>query len=179
MINASYTRGGVELPLTITKRRRNAATMKCPRCHIAASKVIESRDAGDGDAIRRRRECLECQNRYTTYERIERPNLAVIKKDGTRELFDRQKLYAAIHRSVGKYFQSDIEIEEMIARIEDSLYGLGVQEVPSRQIGELILSELARRNEVAYVRFASVYREFKSIEEFQQALDQIRSTHAK
>lgn len=152
--------------------------MKCPKCHIASSKVIESRDAGDGDAIRRRRECLECQNRYTTYERIERPNLAVIKKDGTRELYDRQKLFVAIHRSVGKYFQSDIEIEEIIARVEDALYGLGVQEVPSRQIGDLILEELAKRNEVAYVRFASVYREFKSIAEFQEALDQLREKTA-
>ena len=149
--------------------------MKCPNCQQAASKVIESRDAGDGDAIRRRRECMECGHRYTTYERIERPNLAVIKKDGTRELFDRQKLYVAIHRSVGKFFKSDVEIEEMIGRVEEALYGLGVQEVPSRQVGDLILDELAKRNEVAFVRFASVYREFKNIEEFQRALDQLRS----
>ena len=93
--------------------------MKCPRCSFEDAKVIESRDAGDGDAIRRRRECLSCKHRYTTYERIERPNLAVIKKDGERELFDRKKLFAAIHRSVGKFFNSDVEIEEMVARVED------------------------------------------------------------
>lgn len=148
--------------------------MKCPRCHQDCSKVIESRDAADGDAIRRRRECLECSHRYTTYERVERPNLAVIKKDGTRELFDRQKLFAAIHRSVGKFLTSEMEIEELVGRVEDELYGLGVHEVHSRQVGDLVLDELAQRNEVAYVRFASVYREFKSIEEFQQALRQLQ-----
>ena len=96
--------------------------MKCPRCHKDCSKVVESRDAADGDAIRRRRECLECTHRYTTYERVERPNLAVIKKDGSRELYDRHKLFAAIHRSVGKFLTSDMEIEELIGLIEDELY---------------------------------------------------------
>lgn len=148
--------------------------MKCPHCHHDNSKVVESRDAGDGDAIRRRRECLQCQHRYTTYERVERPNLAVVKKDGSRELFDRHKLFAAIHRSVGKFFTSDLEIEEMVGQVEDALYGLGVQELPSRQIGELVLEQLAQRNEVAYIRFASVYREFKTIEEFEAALQQLR-----
>lgn len=149
--------------------------MKCPRCHKDCSKVVESRDAADGDAIRRRRECLECAHRYTTYERVERPNLAVVKKDGSRELYDRHKLFAAIHRSVGKFLTSDLEIEELISRVEDELYGLGVSEVQSRQIGDLVLDELARRNEVAYVRFASVYREFKSVEEFEAALQQLRA----
>ncbi len=149
--------------------------MKCPKCHVADSKVIESREAGDGDAIRRRRECLSCQYRYTTYERAERPNLAVVKKDGSRELFDRQKLFGAIHRSVGKFLTSDFEIEEIVARVEDNLHELGLSEVPSRQVGDLILDELAKRNEVAYVRFASVYREFTTINEFQAVLDQLRS----
>ncbi|MBC7746912.1 transcriptional repressor NrdR [Pedobacter sp.] len=148
--------------------------MKCPHCQSENSKVIESRDAGDGDAIRRRRECLGCQHRYTTYERIERPNLAVVKKDGTRELFDRHKLFAAIHRSVGKFLTSDLEIEEIVGQVEDALYGLGVQELPSRQIGDLVLEQLANRNKVAYVRFASVYREFKTVEEFEAALKQVR-----
>jgi len=148
--------------------------MKCPQCSHENSKVIESREAGDGDSIRRRRECLMCQHRYTTYERIERPNLAIVKKDGVRELFDRNKLFRAIHRSVGKFFNSDLEIEEMVARVEDKLYSLGCQEVPSRQIGELVLEELAKRNKVAYVRFASVYQEFTSLEEFEQTLKQLR-----
>lgn len=149
--------------------------MKCPRCHKDSSKVVESRDAGDGDAIRRRRECLECAHRYTTYERVERPNLAVVKKDGVRELFDRHKLFAAIHRSVGKFLTSDLEIEELVGQVEDELYGLGESEVNSRQIGDMVLRQLASRNEVAYVRFASVYREFKSVEEFEQALRSLRT----
>lgn len=148
--------------------------MKCPRCSFEDAKVIESRDASDGDAIRRRRECLSCKHRYTTYERIERPNLAVIKKDGERELFDRKKLFAAIHRSVGKFFSSDVEIEQMVARVEDQLYSEGNSEVNSRVIGDLVLKELAQRNEVAYVRFASVYREFKSLDEFEKALAALR-----
>lgn len=148
--------------------------MKCPKCQFTDSKVIESRDAGDGDAIRRRRECLSCQHRYTTYERVERPNLAVVKKDGARELFDRHKLFAAIHRSVGKFLTSDLEIEEIVAQVEDSLYGLGVHELSSRQIGDLVLQQLATRNKVAYVRFASVYREFKTVEEFEDALRQLK-----
>lgn len=149
--------------------------MKCPRCQLDSSKVVESRDAMDGDAIRRRRECLECAYRYTTYERVERPNLAVVKKDGSRELFDRHKLFAAIHRSVGKFLTSELEIEELVGRVEDELYALGESEINSRQIGDLVLVELARRNEVAYVRFASVYREFKSVEEFEQTLRSLRS----
>lgn len=148
--------------------------MKCPQCSHENSKVIESREGGDGDSIRRRRECLECQHRFTTYERIERPNLAVVKKNGDRELFDRGKLFRAIHRSVGKFFNSDVEIEEMVARVEDELYKDGSQEISSNKIGDLVLAELAKRNEVAYVRFASVYREFKSLSEFEDALRQLK-----
>lgn len=149
--------------------------MKCPQCLKDCSKVIESRDAADGDAIRRRRECLDCNHRYTTYERVERPNLAVIKKDGTRELFDRNKLFAAVHRSVGKFLTSNMEIEELVGRVEDGMYNLGVNEIHSRQIGDLVLEELAGRNQVAYVRFASVYREFKTVEEFEQTLKAVRN----
>lgn len=148
--------------------------MKCTKCHHTDSKVIESREAGDNDAIRRRRECLSCHYRYTTYERAERPNLAIIKKDGARELFDRQKLFVAIHRSVGKFLTSELEIEDIVARVEDKLHCKGITEVPSRQVGDLVLEELAERNEVAYVRFASVYREFTSIDEFQSVLEQLR-----
>jgi transcriptional repressor NrdR len=149
--------------------------MKCPHCQATELKVIESREAGDGNSIRRRRECLHCQHRFTTYERIERPPLAVLKKEGERELFDRQKLFVAIHRSVGKFFTSEVEIEEIVARVEDALYNCGENEILSRQIGDLVLDELAKRNKVAYVRFASVYREFKSIDEFEAVLKQLRA----
>ncbi len=149
--------------------------MKCPHCHSVELKVLESRDAGDGDAIRRRRECLECHHRFTTYERFERPPLAVIKKNDERELFDRNKLYAAIHRSVGKFMNSDTEIEEIVAQVESALYETGENEISSHLIGELILTALAKRNKVAYVRFASVYREFKTLDEFEAVLRQLRT----
>lgn len=152
--------------------------MKCPKCTYQDSKVIESREANEGDSIRRRRECLDCAYRYTTYERVERPNLAIIKKNGERELFDRHKLSAAILRSVGKFLRSDVEVEEIVSVVEDELHALGVGEVSSNQVGDLVLQELARRNEVAYVRFASVYRKFSSLDEFEQAIAEARAIKA-
>lgn len=137
---------------------------------IGDSRVIESRESADGVTIRRRRESLDGKHRFTTYERIERPNLAVVKKDGSRELFDRDKLATAVKRSVGKFFSSEVEIEEIINEVEEALYELNENEVTSRQIGDLVLDELARRNEVAYVRFASVYHEFKTLDEFEAIL---------
>lgn len=148
--------------------------MRCSQCRDKESKVVESREAGEGGAIRRRRECLKCGHRYTTYERIERPNLAVVKKGGERELFDRNKLFAAIHRSVGKFLSSDLEVEEIISQVEDKLYSDGESEISSQKIGDQVLEELAKRNQVAYVRFASVYREFKSVDEFERALNQLK-----
>jgi transcriptional repressor NrdR len=146
--------------------------MHCSKCGNDESKVIESRDTGS--SIRRRRECVKCGSRYTTYERIERPNLAVMKSSGSRELFDREKLKRAIFRSVGKFINGEIETEEIVSAIEDALYSLGESEVQSKQIGELVLSELARRNEVAFVRFASVFREFKDADEFVETLKELR-----
>lgn len=146
--------------------------MRCPKCGSEDSKVIESRDAGS--AVRRRRECLDCGNRFTTYERIERPNIAVNKRDGRKVLFDRQKLYNAIQRSVGKFLTSETEIDNIVSRVEDRIYSLGELEINSSQIGDFVLDELARRNEVAYVRYASVYREFKSADEFVKTLEELR-----
>jgi transcriptional repressor NrdR len=137
---------------------------------IGDSRVVESREVGDGVTIRRRREAPD-GTRFTTYERIEKPNLAVIKKGGTRELFDREKLATAIKRSVGKFFSSEVEVEEMIDEIEEGLYNLGENEITSRQIGDKVLDELATRNEVAYVRFASVYHEFKTLDDFVKILE--------
>lgn len=153
--------------------------MKCPKCQHEDSKVIESREAGDGDSIRRRRECLACQHRYTTYERLERPNLAIVKKNGDRELFDRHKLFGAILRSVGKFLRSDVEVEEIVGRVEEALYSLGKPEVSSRQVGDLVLDELGKRNEVAYVRFASVYQGFNTLDEFEDAIRQARTSHSR
>jgi len=141
---------------------------------IGDSRVIESREVSDGVTIRRRREAPD-GTRFTTYERIEKPNLAIIKKDGSRELYDRDKLSTAIKRSVGKFFTSEVEIEEMIDVIEDGLYNFGETEITSKQIGDKVLDELADRNEVAYVRFASVYQEFKNLDDFVQILELRRS----
>lgn len=143
--------------------------------NIGDSRVIESREVGDGVTIRRRREAPDGR-RFTTYERIEKPNLAVIKKDGSRELFDRDKLMTAIRRSVGKFLADEVEIEKIVNQVEDNLYAKGEMEVPSKAIGELVLDELALTNEVAYVRFASVYHEFKTLDEFESILAARRDT---
>lgn len=144
------------------------------RLKIGDSRVIESRESADGATIRRRRETLDGKHRFTTYERIERPNLAVVKKDGSRELFDREKLAIAIKRSVGKFFSSEVEVENIINNVEEALYELNENEVTSHKIGDMVLDELATRNEVAYVRFASVYHEFKTLDEFEEILQQRR-----
>lgn len=138
--------------------------------NIGDSRVIESREVGDGLTIRRRRETPDGK-RFTTYERIEKPNLAVIKKDGTRELFDRDKLALAVKRSVGKFFASELEVEQIITNVENAMYELGETEVFSRQIGDRVLDELATKNEVAYVRFASVYHEFTTLDDFVKILE--------
>lgn len=139
---------------------------------IGDSRVLESRESADGITIRRRRETIDGKHRFTTYERVEHPNLAVIKKDGTRELFDREKLTNAIRRSVGKFFKSEVEVEEIINSVEERLYELGESEVLSDRIGEFVLDELAAKNEVAYVRFASVFHKFKTLDDFVQILEQ-------
>lgn len=143
------------------------------KVNIGDSRVIESREVSDGVTIRRRREAPD-GTRFTTYERIEKPNLAVIKKNGARELYDRDKLSIAIKRSVGKFFTSEVEVEEMIDVVEDALYDMGENEITSKQIGDKVLDELADRNEVAYVRFASVYQEFKTLDDFVKILEERR-----
>lgn len=141
--------------------------------NIGDSRVIESREVSDGVTIRRRRETPDGK-RFTTYERVERPNLAVVKKSGIRELFDRDKLAIAVKRSVGKFFSSEVEVEEMISDIEDEIYAIGDNEISSKEIGEKVLDELLKRNEVAYVRFASVFHEFKTLDDFVKILEQRR-----
>jgi transcriptional repressor NrdR len=145
---------------------------------IGDSRVVESREVSDGVTIRRRRESPDGK-RFTTYERVERPNLAVIKSSGSRELYDREKLTSGIKKSVGKFFVSEVEVEEMIADIEDALYAIGENEITSRQIGEKVLDELLVRNEVAYVRFASVFHKFKTLDDFVKILEQRKSAKVK
>lgn len=155
--------------------------MKCPKCHTVETKVIESRDVGGGEAIRRRRECLECEFRYTTYERIERPNLVVIKRDGTRQSFNRQKILDGICRAAEKTSISAEQREDIVTSVERTVYEMGEAEIPSTVIGELVMSELAKYDEVAYVRFASVYRHFTSLKGFERELTLLkeRSTSKK
>ncbi|MDO4508213.1 MAG: ATP cone domain-containing protein [Candidatus Saccharibacteria bacterium] len=136
---------------------------------IGDSKVLESRETLDGAMIRRRREAKDGR-RFTTYERIEMPPLTVLKRSGNKEIFDRDKLLLAVKRSVGKFFNSELEIEAVVSRAADILYGLGTDEISSCQIGEAVLDVLAEVNEVAYVRFASVFREFKTLEDFENIL---------
>lgn len=141
--------------------------------HIGDSRVLESREVADGMAIRRRRETADGK-RFTTYERIERPNLVVIKVSGSRELYDRDKLLLAVSRSVGKFLKSEEEVEAVVNAVENALYALGHAEIPSRQIGEFVLDELAKCNDVAYVRFASVFYKFETLDDFVKILDQQR-----
>lgn len=148
--------------------------MKCSQCRFADTKVIESRDAADGQAIRRRRVCTACEYRFTTYERVERPQLIVIKNDGTRQLFDRQKLLAGLYRACEKTPVSNLQLEHLVSDIEQELYACGDPEVPSLKLGQKVMERLAAVNEVAYVRFASVYRRFKDIAGFEEELSHIK-----
>lgn len=148
--------------------------MKCNQCAFDDTKVIESRDVAEGEAIRRRRECTNCQHRFTTYERIERPQLIVIKNNGTRELFSRDKLLAGLYRASEKTAVTSLQLEQLVAEIENQIYSSGDQEVSSSTIGNLVMDGLSRLNEVAYVRFASVYRRFKDIAGFERELIEIR-----
>lgn len=152
--------------------------MKCSQCHHPDTKVIESRDVADSAAIRRRRECIHCSHRFTTYERVERPQLIVIKNNGNRQLYDRDKLLSGLYRACEKTPVTNVQLERMVSNIENQLYSCGEIEVPSRKLGQQVMEALAELNEVAYVRFASVYRRFKDIAGFERELSQIRSSKA-
>ena len=149
--------------------------MKCSQCHNADTKVIESRDAADGEAIRRRRSCMQCGYRFTTYERIERPQLIVVKNDGVRELFNREKLLAGLYRACEKTPVTNLQLERLVSDVMHQLYACGEPEVASSKVGQLVMERLAYLNEVAYVRFASVYRRFKDIAGLEKELSNIRT----
>jgi transcriptional repressor NrdR len=148
--------------------------VKCHHCGSCENKVIESRDVADGEAIRRRRECLSCGHRFTTYERLERPTLVVVKRNGTRQLFSREKLLAGLQHACEKTPVTNMQLEGFVARIERALYERGDPEISSTVIGEMVMEGLREINEVAYVRFASVYRHFKDITGFEQELSRMR-----
>ena len=149
--------------------------MKCPVCGYTESKVVDSRPTEEGVSIRRRRECLSCQNRFTTYETIETLPLLVIKKDNTREVFDKSKLLGGMLSACNKRPVTMDQLENIASEIEAELQNSLKREISSRQIGVLVMDKLKDLDEVAYVRFASVYREFKDLNSFMEELEKIRS----
>lgn len=145
--------------------------MKCPFCQADNDKVIDSRASEDGIAIRRRRQCNACRRRYTTYERVERTTVKVVKKDGTREPFDRTRLKQGLEKACWKRPISDTDIEALIVEVENYVEANFDSEVESRYLGEVVMEHLRELDQVAYVRFASVYREFKDARDF---VDELR-----
>jgi len=150
--------------------------MKCPFCSYEETKVVDSRATEAGDAIRRRRECLKCSQRFTTYERLEEMPLTVIKKNGEREIFNRNKLLDGLLRAAVKREISRQQLEDLVTDIETELRNQFKYEVASKKIGEMILKRLRKIDKVAYVRFASVYREFKDETDFSSELSKLQRT---
>ncbi|ROZ75814.1 transcriptional regulator NrdR [Ramlibacter sp. WS9] len=148
--------------------------MKCPFCSNADTQVVETRVAEDGDFIRRRRQCAHCEKRFTTYERPDVTFPAVVKKDGRRIDYERAKLQGSFNLALRKRPVSTEQIDSAVERIEEKLLNLGVREIPSARIGELVMRELKKLDKVAYVRFASVYRSFEDIDEFKTLVDEVR-----
>lgn len=151
-----------------------ALHMKCPFCSHSETQVVETRVSEDGDFIRRRRQCGACEKRFTTYERPDVNFPTVVKKDGRRIEFDRSKLRGSMNLALRKRPVSTEQIDSAIERMEEKLLNLGVREIPSARIGELVMRELKKLDKVAYVRFASVYRSFEDIDEFKTLVDEVR-----
>jgi len=153
--------------------------MKCPYCREIDNKVIDSRMTKEGHAVRRRRECLACNHRFTTYERIEELPLVLIKKDGRRETFDRSKVLAGMQKACQKRDISINTLEEFVDELERELQEMGEKEIPSTIVGGRIMTKLHELDDVAYVRFASVYREFKDVNDFMSELKDLLDTPRK
>jgi len=149
--------------------------MRCPFCDHPDTQVIETRESDDGASTRRRRRCLNCDKRFTTYERVELALPAVVKKNGVRAEFDRRKMRASMALALRKRPVSAEAVDAAIHRIEDKLLSLGLREVPSERIGELVMRELKKLDKVAYVRFASVYRSFEDVDEFADVILEVQA----
>ncbi len=150
--------------------------MQCPTCQNTDSRVLESRSADSGKSVRRRRECLNCSFRFTTYERVESMPVSVIKKDGGRQLFDKQKLFTGISRACEKTKFSSEAIINFVDGIESQIVQDSNKDIKSSQIGELILKNLRKENEVAYIRYASVYRKFNGVKDFISTLESLKGS---
>ena len=153
--------------------------MKCPYCSEIDNKVVDSRMTKEGNSVRRRRECLACKDRFTTYERVEALPLVLIKKDGRRETFDRTKVLVGMQKACQKRNISINTLEEFVDELERELQEMGEKEIPSSEVGERIMTKLHELDDVAYVRFASVYREFKDINDFMSELKDLLDTPRK
>ncbi len=151
--------------------------MKCQYCSCTDSKVIDSRPTDDGNSIRRRRECTNCGRRFTTYEKVEMNPLFVVKKDGRRELFDAQKIKTGILHACDKLPVSMQEIDEIVSRVEQKCYATMEGEIPTEKIGDIVMMELRELNDVAYVRFAAVYRKFTDLGTFMEELQKLVDEH--
>ena len=147
--------------------------MKCPYCEFEESKVVDSRPTDEGEAIRRRRECLQCGKRFTTYEKVETTPLMVVKKDGSRQMFDSQKLLNGIMRACEKRPVATKDMERIVADIESTMQNQLQREISSEEIGEMVMARLKNVDEVAYVRFASVYRQFKDVSTFIEEVNRL------
>ena len=149
--------------------------MKCFDCDYLDSKVIESRDLDESATIRRRRQCLHCGARFTTYERMEMPTIAIVKRDGRREIFSRDKMASGIYKAIEKRPIAIAAVEDVISQIEREIRALGESEVRSTLVGEMIMSKLEKLDDVAYVRFASVYRSFTDVASFEAELRRLKA----
>lgn len=147
--------------------------MRCPYCGEENTKVMDSRPAEDGDSIRRRRMCERCGKRFTTFEKVETIPILVIKKDNTRVPYERSKIEAGVLRACHKRPVSSVQLNNLIDEVENSLFRSGLAEIPTTRIGELVMDKLKQVDQVAYVRFASVYREFKDVESFMSELQKL------
>ena len=147
--------------------------MKCQFCGCVDSKVIDSRPTDDGNSIRRRRECINCGRRFTTYEKVELSPLFVVKRDGRREAFDSQKIKAGVLHACDKLPVSMSQIDEIVSRVEKNAYSTMDGEIPSEKIGDMVMAELKDLNDVAYVRFAAVYRKFTDVGTFMDELQKL------
>ncbi len=153
--------------------------MECPNCHQNSSRVIDSRPSDENRAIRRRRECENCGFRFTTFERIEQAPLLVIKNDGTREAFNRDKILHGVIMAAQKRPITSDQLDSLVDHVDNAIRKQGVSEISSKEIGELVMNELANLDDVAYIRFASIYRQFKDVSGFMEAMEDMMNKHGK
>jgi transcriptional repressor NrdR len=153
--------------------------MKCPYCKADDTGVVDSRLSDDGDSVRRRRECQECGKRFTTYERVELQMPMIVKQNGNRTAYDREKIRTGFMRALHKRPVPTEYVDAAITRIEQRILALGEREIPSRVVGEMVMRELKKMDDVAYIRFASVYEDFQRVDDFRDAIQQVKKPGAK